>query len=388
MDIASLSASASGRRGLASWVRRRARYLFDRLKNEHSSPRRLGVAVAVGVLVGCSPFLGLQLLLAVGLATLLGLNRFAVLLGAQISTPPVTPVLLYFNLQIGAILLTGRWRPLSFEAVRDIPATHLAAELFSELFVGGLLVGGILAAGLGCVTTALIQRNRSRKPLRDFFTFQQWEQLQSRLESLPPRWRSYARWKLRLDPVYALMLAELPEDTDLLDLGTGMGLLPLLLAIRSPAVRIRAVEWDARKTRIARKLLDGLSVDACIQEGDARQYPLSRARAVSLVDVLHYNPVEEQKVWLTRCAKALEVNGILLIRDLESATSRWPWTRLLEVLAVRLGWNRGGHIQVWPPAEMARTLTQIGFVVERRQAGSGVFRANTLLIARKGPNPY
>jgi uncharacterized protein (DUF2062 family) len=384
MDSASLP--ARGRRRLASSARRRVRDLFDLLKNEHSSPRRLGVAVAVGVLVGCSPFLGFQLVLAVGIATLFGLNRLAVLLGAQISAPPVTPVLLFVNLQLGALLLRGGWRPLSLDAVRGTPAGQLAAELFLELLVGGLLVGGVLAAGLGSATASLIRRSRSQKPLRNFFTAEQWQQLQSRLQSLPPRWRSYARWKLRLDPVYASVMAELPEDTELVDLGTGMGLLPLLLAIRCPKAHVRAVEWDARKTRIARKLLDGLPAAEGFEMGDARHYPLGRARAVSLVDVLHYSPVEEQKVWLTRCASALEPNGILLIRDLEPSTARWPWTLLLETLAVRLGWNRGDGIQIWPPAEMARALTAVGFAVEVRRAGRGLFRANTLLIARKGPN--
>ncbi len=349
----------------------------------HASPRRLGVAVAVGVLVGSSPFLGFQLLLALALAWLFGLNRLAVLLGVQVSAPPITPVLLFANLQVGALVLHGQFRSLSLERLRALPASEVVGALFLELLVGGLLVGGVLAAGLGWMTTRLVHRYRARQHVGAFLTPEQWEQLQARLDTLPRSWRSYARWKLRLDPVYALALAELPEDGELVDLGAGMGLLPLLLSLRSPSMRLRAVEWDTRKADVARQLLQGFP-GTSVDVGDARRYELGSPLVVTLFDVLHYSPVEEQKAWLTRCAEALQPRGLLLVRELEPSMSRWPWTRLLEALAVRVGWNRGDGVQLYPPAEMAAALTALGFTVDLRRAGSGVFRANTLLVARKG----
>src|SRR5260370_486038 len=71
----------------------RLRDRFESLIREHASAGRLGVAVAVGVLIGCTPFIGFQVLLVVAIATLFKLNRIAVLLGAQVSTPPITPLL-------------------------------------------------------------------------------------------------------------------------------------------------------------------------------------------------------------------------------------------------------------------------------------------------------
>jgi uncharacterized protein (DUF2062 family) len=370
---------------MKGWIaagRRRLREQFAQLRREHASPARLGVAVAVGVLVGSSPFLGFQLLLAVLLAMLFRLNRIAVLLGVQISIPPLMPILFFANAQVGSLLRQGRWMPLSLEALRGAPASQVAADLFLDLLVGGLLVGGVLGAGLGWMTASLIQQQRARKPLSEHFSPEQWEGLEDRLGRLHRSWRSYARWKLRLDPVYALILPELPEDVDLVDLGAGMGLLPLLLATRSERCRIRAVEWDERKARVARTLLEGLP-GVQVEQGDARECALGSPGAVTLLDVLHYSPLPEQKEWLLRCAEALRPGGLLIVRELEPGRSRRPLAPLLERWAIRFGWNRGARVHAWSPAEMAELLTPLGFAAEVRPAGSGVFRANALLIARK-----
>lgn len=140
-----------------------ARRGLESLRREHGSPARVGAAVAVGVLVGCSPFLGLHLVLGLGLATLFKLNRLAVLLGTQISTPPLTPLLLLGNAQVGAWLLTGRGLALSLAQIRATPAKRLVAELFWDLLLGGAVVGGVLAAVLGCCAASLVRRRQMQK---------------------------------------------------------------------------------------------------------------------------------------------------------------------------------------------------------------------------------
>ncbi len=86
----------------AAYVRR-VRDQLGSLMQEHASPGRLGMAVAFGVMMGCSPFLGLQLLLGVALATVFRLNRIAVILGAQVSVPPITALVFLANAQVGSI---------------------------------------------------------------------------------------------------------------------------------------------------------------------------------------------------------------------------------------------------------------------------------------------
>jgi uncharacterized protein (DUF2062 family)/precorrin-6B methylase 2 len=363
-------------------VVRRLRDRVEWLIREHASAGRLGVAVAVGVFIGCTPFLGLQVLLAIAIATLFKLNRIAVLLGVQVSTPPVTPFLLFADAQVGAVLLHRHWLPISLEAVRGAPKAKWVLDLFLELLAGGLVVGVILALGFGGLTAYVVQRHRAQNRLSEQVPSAELQRLEHQLRKLPRRWRSYARWKLRLDPVYPLILAALPQEVHLVDLGSGIGLLPYLVAMSRPGARIDAVEWDARKIQLARKLLENLP-SVKIHQEDARQYALESPGALTLIDVLHYSSWDEQTAWLSRCADALQPGGVLIIRELDTSQVQRPWSVRLEQLAVRLGWNRGAGVEVWSPAEIANDLTALGFTVVLQSAGAGFFRSNVLLIARK-----
>ena len=60
---------------------------IERLLHLHDTPRRTAVAFALGVFFSFSPFLGLQIALAMSLALLLGLNRLAVFVGLNANLP-------------------------------------------------------------------------------------------------------------------------------------------------------------------------------------------------------------------------------------------------------------------------------------------------------------
>jgi uncharacterized protein (DUF2062 family) len=62
-------------------------FSVSRLLHLHDTPRRTAAAFAFGVFFSFSPFLGLQIVLAMGLAFLLGLNRVAVFLGLNANLP-------------------------------------------------------------------------------------------------------------------------------------------------------------------------------------------------------------------------------------------------------------------------------------------------------------
>lgn len=146
-------------RALAAALRTSAR----RLIHEHNDPVQLGVAVALGVLIGCSPFLGAQTLAGLGLAWILRLNRVAVLLGLQISVPPLTPLVLFADAQVGAFALRGEWLPLSVEAMRTVHSFGDVAALLGVMVLGGAIVGAVLAVAAGLATTVAIRRWR-REP--------------------------------------------------------------------------------------------------------------------------------------------------------------------------------------------------------------------------------
>lgn len=149
----------SGR--IARW-KAKLRQSWEALKAEHATPSRLGVAMGVGVFCGCSPFHGFQVLLALGLAWLLKVNKLAVLLGLQISAPPLTPLIVFAGLQLGALLLQGRFLPLRLGGIRAAVHGSLARALLTDFVVGSLALGVLLGLLVGVLTAALVRRHRSR----------------------------------------------------------------------------------------------------------------------------------------------------------------------------------------------------------------------------------
>ena len=158
-----MSTEAAPRASLRSRLKAEVRRRFEQLKNEQASPERLGVAMGVGVFCGLSPLLGLQTVLALALAYLFKLNKLAVLIGLQISFPPVMPFLVLAEIELGELLLRGALMPLTVDRVRGMSGREIFEKFFVDLTVGGLVLGVVLGAAIGCATTAWIRRRRARQ---------------------------------------------------------------------------------------------------------------------------------------------------------------------------------------------------------------------------------
>jgi uncharacterized protein (DUF2062 family) len=367
------------------WSRRLARK-FRRtwlsVVREESSPARLGAAVALGVFWGCVPAWGVQLILTVATAKLLKLNRLVAFTAGHIGAPPMTPFLIFGSVELGHLLVHGSWVTLSVDAVREMSTSEIFARFAIAYFVGGTVIGIVVAAIAGPLVASLIRRSRERSTGEARLSLEEFDALSDRLDVLRGRYRQYAAWKVRLDPVYPMALTELQGKEQVLDLGAGMGLLAALITIRSPNTRVRSVEWDRLKSDLAKQLLAG--TQAVAEEGDAFGVELGNPDAICLFDVLHYTPREKQEGLLDRCTKALKPGGVLLVRELDpEAKKRAGWAERIEKWAVEGGWNKGGGVHPWPISEMKQFLEARGFQVKVMPAGKGLFTANAMLVARR-----
>ena len=70
-------------------------------------PWRVALALAVGVFISCTPFWGLQTLLALAVATVCRLNKAVTVTGAWLNLPWFAPLVYGFALRIGAFVLPG-----------------------------------------------------------------------------------------------------------------------------------------------------------------------------------------------------------------------------------------------------------------------------------------
>ena len=73
----------------------KASALLKQVATEQNSPAQLGAAVAMGIIIGTTPFYGFHLGICIVIATLLRLNRALTYLAANISLPWVIPFLLF-----------------------------------------------------------------------------------------------------------------------------------------------------------------------------------------------------------------------------------------------------------------------------------------------------
>jgi uncharacterized protein (DUF2062 family) len=139
------------------WLGRFAR----RLLTEQTTPARTGVAIALGIVIGTTPFFGLHLPACIVLATLFGLNRAITYLGANISFPPVYPLLALLSVQTGSLARRGELLPLTLDGMRHVDPWAFGVDWL----VGSLILGPSIALPVGLITFVSMRSYRRRHPL-------------------------------------------------------------------------------------------------------------------------------------------------------------------------------------------------------------------------------
>ena len=362
----------------------RLRELLYRLRTEGDTPERQAGAVALGVLIGCSPFYGLHLALSVILARLLGLNRGLTYLAAHVSLPGVWPLLVFGEIQVGRWLRGGGPLPIRPAELRRIDPWQFGMDLL----VGSAIVGVALAIPLALFTWQAARARRRAPAIHGLIE----ETARRYLESGMFHWE-FVRGKLRHDPVYLRLLQRglLPEEGRLLDLGCGRGiLLSLLVTARDrhpegwpPPSRLELVGIET-SLKAATAARNALGAQADIRVADLADAPLPSARAALLLDVLHYLPAAAQEDLLARVAAALEPGGVLLVRDADAAAGwRFTATRIQEraCALARRHWQQRFHYR--GAAQWRRLLEATGFQVEVEPMAEGTPYANVLLVAKR-----
>lgn len=134
-------------------------------------PRRIAAALAAGVFISCTPFYGLQTLLALAVATVFRLNKAATLTGAWINLPWFAPLVYGAALWVGGLMLPDE---------QGIDASEVAAILRASgsfswgkildalrgvsaaLLIGTTVVGAVAGLATYVVAFGAIRRQRDR----------------------------------------------------------------------------------------------------------------------------------------------------------------------------------------------------------------------------------
>jgi uncharacterized protein (DUF2062 family) len=130
------------------WQRRLRAYLrwLWRQEGSHGQQAR---GLAVGIFTGCYPFFGLQILLGVGLASLVRGSHILAAAGTWISNPLTSLPLYWFNYQVGSWLLgPGPGFP-SLQQVQESGLWDLGLAFSGRLMLGSTVVGLLSAMAVG-----------------------------------------------------------------------------------------------------------------------------------------------------------------------------------------------------------------------------------------------
>jgi uncharacterized protein (DUF2062 family) len=125
------------------WLKRPVLRFYDRFVKLQGDPNRLARGLALGIFIGFTPTMGIQMPIALLVAALLHQSKIAAMIGVWISNPLTAPILYGFTYFVGTTVLG---MPLS-EAFR-MPHTWaelklLSFDIFLPLWVGGILSGAV-----------------------------------------------------------------------------------------------------------------------------------------------------------------------------------------------------------------------------------------------------
>lgn len=367
-------------------LRDHLRRAWERLRGGELTPERAAWSVALGLFIGTQPLPGLHLPIVVTLCVPLRLDAVVAYAAANISIPPIAPLLWLGAVQLGACLLHGRPLPLSMAGARMLMNAG-PGPLLGALVLGALALGTSLAV-LGGVLTYVFARARVERgalrvhdPLEEAIvrTAMRFAHAASKRGSY-----YYVRGKLRSDPSTRAVASRAPLG-HVLDLGCGRGQLAILLLESGAAASLHGVDWDARKVALAARAAVGLT--ASFEVGDVRK-AVERALSadtVLLIDVLHYFDRATQDALLERVAAALRPGGLLLVREADRARGWRSWlTRVQESVGTALRFNRGERVLFRDVTrELVPLLEARGIQCIVEPCWGSTPLSNVLLVARR-----
>jgi len=137
------------------------RFFLEDLLHSDDSPVKKSLSVALGVLIGLSPFWGFQTVTVLFLALVLRLNKLIAFAFTNISIPPLIPFIIYACIQVGSVLMGSpadtafHWQEIG--TYRPFIQQHL-----TEYILGSCVLATSAAGTFGLAAYFLLRlRNRN-----------------------------------------------------------------------------------------------------------------------------------------------------------------------------------------------------------------------------------
>ncbi|MFP5247268.1 MAG: class I SAM-dependent methyltransferase [Thermoanaerobaculia bacterium] len=162
--------------------------------------------------------------------------------------------------------------------------------------------------------------------------------------------QEYARWKVRIDPVYAAALEHLRGHHEpVLDVGCGVGLLAFYLREHGYDGPLLGIDYDPKKIAVAQQVAKHYR-DIEFRLFDARE-PMPAGHNVVLLDTLQYVDTASQNIILANAARAVPQGGVAILRQgIADGSWRHRFTAFVDQAGRAIRWHKGESL-IYPTRE-------------------------------------
>ncbi len=385
--VVALSSSGSGsmKIGFLKRWHRTFLQLLKMMAKEHRSRRKVFVGIVTGAIIGTTPLFGLHLIICIMAASALRLNKFLVYLAANISLPPLIPFLAFLSIQFAHTILHGRPMAMDVETLHQHRFDFILYWAAGSVPIGGaigILIGGVTLIFMKSTTAPKTAQNSEFE--RKFVAMTQ--ELHRGFLTTGKMAAGFAKGKSAGDPVYKMVVRFAKDAKVFIDIGGGQGLLSILVASFYPKVDVLVADYDQRKLDAGEKAAAALGLrNIKFISKDVFASPnVPDCDLIACIDVLHYQPLEEQRLLVSKMAKALQKGGRLVIRDMDGDRRlRTRFTVLQERLSLLFSLTIASKIIPRSGQDLVAQLEAEGFQVTTENAWGVTPFSNTLFMAQK-----
>ena len=117
-------------------------------------------SVGFGIFMGIVPIWGFQLLVAIPLAIILKMNKALVILAANISIPPMIPLIIFLSYKTGSYWMGEKSAEVAFD--KNTTLSAIGAHLQQYIY-GSITLAIIAGLGSGLLTLLLLTVFKRKK---------------------------------------------------------------------------------------------------------------------------------------------------------------------------------------------------------------------------------
>jgi len=134
--------------------KKRRQLLDDHLFNPHHTDELKAVSIAVGILMGILPIWGFQLATAIFLSIVLKLNKALVIVAANISIPPMIPLIIFLSYKMGSFWMGPRALNITFDRNITLQAVY---DNLQQYIYGSITLAVVASVLFGLISYGLLK---------------------------------------------------------------------------------------------------------------------------------------------------------------------------------------------------------------------------------------